>query len=58
MIPFILQPGTVYTDTNSIFSQTPLSDDLIGNELGLMKDELNGQIIEEAIFLDIKKYGY
>jgi hypothetical protein len=58
MIPFILHPGTVYTDTESIFNKTPLYDDLIDNELGLMIDELNGQIIEEAIFLDIKKYGY
>jgi len=58
MIPFILHPGTVYTDTDSISSKTPLPNNLIGNELGLMKDELNGLIIKEAIFLDVKKYGY
>ena len=58
MIPFILHPGTVYTDTDSAFSETPIPIELIGDELGLMKDELDGQIIEEAYFLDIKKYGY
>jgi len=55
MIPFILHPGTVYTDTDSIFSANPISMELIGEALGLMKDELEGQIIEEAYFLDIKK---
>jgi hypothetical protein len=58
MIPFILHPGSVYTDTDSIFSETPISIELIGDSLGLMKDELEGQLIEEAYFLDIKKYGY
>jgi hypothetical protein len=58
MIPFILHEGTVYTDTDSIFSKTPLNSELIGSEIGLMKDELNGLIIKEAYFIDIKKYGY
>jgi len=47
-----------YTDTDSIFTTKPLDLDLIGKELGLMKDELEGQIIDEAYFFGIKKYGY
>lgn len=58
MIPFILHPGTVYTDTDSIFTETELPNNLISKELGYMKDELDGLFIEEAYFLDIKKYGY
>lgn len=58
MMPFILHEGTVYTDTDSIFSKTPLDSSMIGSDIGLMKDELNGLVIKEAYFLDIKKYGY
>jgi hypothetical protein len=58
MIPFKLLPGTVYTDTDSIFTTDILPDHLIGTELGLMKDELDGNIIQEAYFLGIKQYGY
>jgi len=58
MIPFILHPGTVYTDTDSIFTETELPLDQINKELGSMKDELDGLFIEEGYFLDIKKYGY
>ena len=58
MKPFILNPGTVYTDTDSIFTSTPLPSHLIDDDLGLMKDELKGSIVEEAYFIDIKKYGY
>lgn len=58
MIPFILHPGTVYTDTDSIFTETELPNNLISKELGYMKDELDGLFIEEGYFLDIKKYGY
>lgn len=47
-----------YTDTDSIFTTQPLPNNLIGKELGMMKDELDGCIIKEAYFLDIKKYGY
>jgi len=47
-----------YSDTDSIFTDKPLPDNLIGNNLGLMKDELNGSIIKEAYFLGIKQYGY
>jgi hypothetical protein len=58
MIDYKLLPGTVYTDTDSIFTTNILSDDLVGKELGLMKDELKGLTIKEAYFLGIKKYGY
>nr|YP_010852411.1 DNA polymerase [Lactarius subindigo]WGL35963.1 DNA polymerase [Lactarius subindigo] len=47
-----------YTDTDSIFVNRELPPELVGNELGLMKDELNGAIIKQAFFLGIKKYGY
>jgi len=47
-----------YTDTDSIFIDKELPQELIGNELGLMKDELKGGIIKKAYFLGIKKYGY
>ena len=59
MIPFKLSENTLYTDTDSIFTDKPIEDNLINNkELGLMKDELNGCIINEAYFLGIKQYGY
>jgi len=47
-----------YTDTDSIFIDGVLPQELIGNELGLMKDELKGGSIQKAYFLGIKKYGY
>jgi DNA polymerase family B len=47
-----------YTDTDSIFVDKIIPDYLIGNDLGQLKDELNGKFIEKAFFLGIKKYGY
>ena len=47
-----------YTDTDSIFVNKPLPDYLVGTELGLMKDELNGQVIKEILVLGCKQYGY
>jgi hypothetical protein len=58
MIYYKLLPGTVYTDTDSIFTTHVLPEFLIGNDLGEMKDELNGLTIQEGIFLGVKKYGY
>jgi DNA polymerase type B, organellar and viral len=58
MIYYKLLPGTVYTDTDSIFTTDILSNHLIGGDLGQMKDELNGSVIEEGLFLGLKKYGY
>jgi hypothetical protein len=47
-----------YTDTDSIFIDSELPIHLIGNDLGQMKDELDGGYIKKAYFLGIKKYGY
>lgn len=58
MIPFKISKETCYTDTDSVFTTAKLPDHLIGEDLGLMKDELKGLVIEEAYFFDIKKYGY
>jgi hypothetical protein len=58
MIYYKLLPGTVYTDTDSIFTTDVLPELLIGNDLGEMKDELNGKTIKEGLFLGLKKYGY
>jgi len=65
MMPFKLDPLTDYSDTDSIFTRNLLgllcgggAEKLIGKELGMFKDELDGGVIEEAIFLGIKQYGY
>jgi len=58
MIPYKLDPNTLYTDTDSIFTKNLIDPTLLGDSLGLMKDELNGQTINEAYFLGPKKYGY
>lgn len=58
MIQFKLNNSIYYSDTDSIFTDKPLDANLIGKDLGLMKDELNGLLIKEAYFLGIKKYGY
>lgn len=39
MIPYKLLQGTAYSDTDSIFTTEKLPDHLIGDSLGLMKDE-------------------
>lgn len=58
MMKFKLDDGCVYTDTDSIFTTNKLSDEYLGKEIGLFKDELKGNIIQEAYFLGIKQYGY
>lgn len=58
MIPFKIDPNTLYTDTDSSFTLAPVDPSLIGDQLGQMKDEMNGIIIQEGIFLGHKKYGY
>jgi hypothetical protein len=58
MISFKASGLVVYSDTDSIFTTKKLDDIFIGNDLGLMKDELNGLTIKEAYFLGVKKYGY
>jgi hypothetical protein len=58
MIPYKIDPNTLYTDTDSIFTLTTLDPSLIGSELGQMKDEMKGIVIQEACFVGPKKYGY
>lgn len=58
MIPFKIDPNTLYTDTDSHFTTKPIDPTLLGLDIGLMKDELKGQLIQEAYFLGPKKYGY
>lgn len=58
MIPFKIDPNTLYTDTDSYFTSKPINLDLLGEELGQFKDELGGLLIQEAYFLGPKKYGY
>ena len=58
MIPFKIDPNTLYTDTDSIFTLTKIDSSSIGDQLGQMKDEMNGILIQEGLFLAPKKYGY
>jgi hypothetical protein len=48
MLPYKLLDGTAYTDTDSIFIEGSLPSHLVGKELGMMKDELDGSVITEA----------
>nr|YP_010130263.1 DNA polymerase [Clavaria fumosa]QPZ51165.1 DNA polymerase [Clavaria fumosa] len=47
-----------YSDTDSLFTDKPIPQHLIGKDLGLLKEELNGLIINKSLFLGIKQYGY
>jgi hypothetical protein len=58
MIPFKIDPNTLYTDTDSYFTTKTIDPLLLGKDLGLMKDELKGLTIKEAYFLGPKKYSY
>ena len=58
MIPFKLDDGVCYTDTDSILTTTPIDSSLIGPYIGQMKDELGGGVISQAYFLGIKQYGF
>lgn len=58
MMDLKLNYDVCYSDTDSIFTTHPLPDHLIGPELGQLKDELAGLIIDKAYFLGIKQYGY
>jgi hypothetical protein len=55
---YIDNEHVLYTDTDSIYTTHKILDPLVGKELGLMKQELDGNIIKEAYFLGIKQYGY
>ena len=48
----------VYTDTDSLITEGRLKPTYIGEEIGQFKDEMNGLVINEGIFLGIKEYGY
>jgi hypothetical protein len=43
------------TDTESLFTAKKLDDGLTGRGLGLMKDELEGNVIKEDYLLGIKQ---
>nr|YP_009348168.1 hypothetical protein [Hericium coralloides]APX41121.1 hypothetical protein [Hericium coralloides] len=60
MVKFKTDPNIniYYTDTDSMFVDKPLDNKLVGDDIGLMKDELKGGVIDKALFLGIKKYGY
>ena len=61
MMKYKTLPGisVYYTDTDSIFIDKALPNNLEGKELGEMKNELGkGVTIDKAIFLGNKKYGY
>jgi hypothetical protein len=58
MMSFKMDGSCVYTDTDSVFVCNKLESNLIGYELGLMKDELDGLTIKIGYFLGVKKYGY
>jgi DNA polymerase type B, organellar and viral len=47
-----------YTDTDSNFSNKPLPENFVGEEIGQMKDELKGKVIYRGLFLGNKKYCY
>lgn len=55
MIPYKLNSNTLYTDTDSAYMTEILDFNLVGSELGQMKDELKGYIIAEALFIRPKK---
>jgi len=60
MADFKMNPNVYYTDTDSIFTDKELDEIFVGDELGLMKDEMKGVsidgFIDEAIFLGNKQY--
>jgi len=58
MMELKLDPGVIYSDTDSIITTTVLQDHLIGKELGQLKDELDGKFIDQCYVLGIKEYGY
>ena len=57
ILPFKFNPSTVYTDTDSTLTTEIWPENLIGKDLGLIKDELHGKIINEGYFLGINQYG-
>jgi hypothetical protein len=58
MMQYKLNYDVLYSDTDSIFTTDKLPEEMIGGELGMMKDELEGETISEGYFFGIKQYGY
>jgi len=58
MIPYKLNNNCYYSDTDSVILGNELGEEQIGLEIGLMKQELKGELIKEAYFLGLKQYGY
>ena len=58
MYPYLLLPGVIYSDTDSIFTTIPLNPELISKAIGYFKDEMNGIIIKEFISKGPKRYAY
>lgn len=46
----------IYTDTDSIITDKPIPKHLIGDGLGMLKDELNGKTIKTGYFFGVKRY--
>ena len=55
---YIDNPKVLYSHTDSIFTTKPLDNKFVGKDLGLMKDELEGNIITEGYLFGIKQYCY
>lgn len=55
MSQFLQDKNVCYTDTDSIYTEKKLKEELIGNELGMMKLENE---IKNAIFIAPKNYNY
>ena len=49
--------GLIYY-SDSIFTNIELPQECLTNDLGMMKDELQGAWIDEAYFFNNKKYVY
>ena len=58
MYPYLLLPGVIYSDTDSIFTTIPLNPELISKAIGLFKDEMDGLIINEFISKGPKRCAY
>lgn len=58
MIDLKLNNDVIYSDTDSIFTSHPIDPKFIGSDIGLLKDEMGGTIIDKAYFLGLKQYGY
>jgi len=58
MMDLKLDENVLYSDTDSIITSQELPPEFLGDELGLLKDELKGEFIKEAYFIGIKEYGY